>query len=629
MQRKQAHVVIGFLIAVMICLIGGFGASGISAHASTVSVSGLGENDATITDSSGKTIPNGSDLSKWDNYEVHYQWGIPDGEPIQAGDTVTVNLPQNAVGFKDISFPLYDDNGAEIGTFSIAEGATTGTITFNDALASTATNREGTLQFYVKGTQENENVGLDWGINKIGWVSGHNSDGTPSQLTWNIAFNPNSTHLGETVITDNLGPGQTYIPGSVQASTGKFDANGNFVGDGNSLTPSVDASGNTVIFTFDDVTTAVNMTYHTKPDVSGTSGIWKNSASLNGQNVGSSIAWGGTGSGNGNGNEDDNNTTDENLGNVKLTKTDAATGKALAGAIYELQDANGNVLEAGLKTDAEGVLTCSNLAAGHYQFVETQAPEGYALNTEPLPFDITAGSSATVSVSAKDAALSGGSTTPENPENPENPGTTTPPTTPTEPENPENPGTTTPPTTPTEPENPGTTTPPTTPTEPENPENPGTTTPPTTPTEPENPENPGTTTPTTPTEPENPENPGTTTPTTPTEPENPETGTTTPTTPAEPETPGSSENPSVTSPNNSGMNPSSSNGGSGDNGSGQTTGASGASTNGAGTSSASDHYASGKLPQTGEHKTGNHILTLAGFVLLFASLGLWYHERHA
>lgn len=606
MQRKQAHVVLGILIAVIVCLIGGFGANGISAHASTVAVSGLGENDATITDSSGNSVPNGSELSKWDNYEVHYQWGIPDGEPIQAGDTVTVNLPQNAAGRKNLSFPLYDDNGVEIGTFSIAEDATTGTITFNDALAGTATNREGTLQFYVKGTQENENIGLDWGINKIGWVSGHNPDGTPSQLTWNIAFNPNSTHLGETVITDNLGPGQTYIPGSVQAPTGKFDSNGNFVADGGALTPTVETSGNTVIFTFDDVTTAVNMTYHTKPDVSGTSGIWKNSASLNGQNVGSSIAWGGAGSGNGSGN------AEEDLGSVQLTKTDAATGKVLAGAVYELQDANGEVLKSGLTTDAQGVLTYADLAAGHYQFVETQAPEGYALDTTPVPFDITAGSSATVSVSAKDTALTGGGTEPENPENPENPGTTTPPTTPTEPESPENPGTTTPPTTPTEPENP---------------ENPGTTTPPTTPTEPENPENTGTTTPpTTPTEPENPENPGTTTPTTPTEPENPGT-----TTPVEPETPGASENPSVTSPNNPEMNPTTGNGGSGDTGSGQSagTGTPSASTNGSGTSSASGHSASGKLPQTGEHKTSSHVLTLAGFALLFASLGIWYHERHA
>src|SRR5699024_4897894 len=121
MQRKRAHVVLGILIAVIICLIGGIGASAITAHATPIDISGLGENNAVITGCSGQNIPNGSDLSKWDNYEVFYQWGLPDGESIQSGDTATVTLPQNAVGRKDLSFPLYDDNGQKIGTFSIKE----------------------------------------------------------------------------------------------------------------------------------------------------------------------------------------------------------------------------------------------------------------------------------------------------------------------------------------------------------------------------------------------------------------------------------------------------------------------------------------------------------------------------
>lgn len=594
MQRKRVHVVLGILIAVIICLIGGIGASEITAHARAIEISGLGENNAVITDSSGQNIPNGSDLSKWDNYEVFYQWGLPDGESIQSGDTATVTLPPNAVGRKDLSFPLYDDNGQKIGTFSIKEGASTGTITFNDVLSSTATNRGGHLQFYVKGTQENENVGFDWGINKIGWISGHNPDGSPSQLTWNIAFNPNSTHLGETVVTDNLGPGQTYIPGSVHAYTGKYDDSGSFVGDGGQLTPDVDTAGHTVIFTFDDVTTAVNMTYHTKPDVNGTSGLWKNNASLNGQNVGSSIAWGGNGSGNG-------GPADQEFGKVMLTKTDAATGKALAGAVYELQDATGAVIKSDLITDAERIVTCDGLAAGHYQFVETKAPEGYALDKTPIPFEITADSTNMVTVAAKDTALSG---------------STTPPT------EPENPGTTTPPTTPTEPENPGTTTP----VNPENPENPEQ---PVNPEHPESPEHPGTTTPTHPTTPEtpvNPEHPTTTTPT------------------VKPPKPTKPNRPTVSQPGSgtpAGNYPADN---AGNGATEPTTGAQDATpaTNGAGNAAVSgqpsantsrpatasqNHNTGSTLPQTGEHKLISHLLTLAGIILLIASLGFWYRER--
>jgi len=442
MQRKRAKIVIGILIAIFVCLIGIAGVGSITAHAANIEISGVGENNAVITDANGKVIPNGSDLSKWDNYTIDYQWGIPDGVPIQNGDTATVNLPHTAVGQRDVTFPLYDDSGREIGTFSIKEGETTGTITFNDVLAGTATNRGGNLQFYVKGTENNGTVGLDWGLNKNGWIAEHNPDGTPALLTWNIAFNPNSTNLGQTVITDNLGPGQTYVPGSVHAKTGKFDASGNFVGDGGSLTPSIDAANNTLIFSFENVTTAVDMTYNTKPDVSGTNGTWSNSADLNGQNVGARIVWGGSGTGNG----DNDGGTEQATGSVTLTKTDKASGKALAGAVYELQDATGKVIKADLTTNAEGIITYSGLAAGKYQFVETKAPVGYDLNTTPIPFEIVAGATAAVKVDATDVKVT----------EPENPGTTTPPTTPTEPENP---GTTTPPTTPTEPENPGTTTP--------------------------------------------------------------------------------------------------------------------------------------------------------------------------
>ncbi|WP_143462963.1 SpaA isopeptide-forming pilin-related protein [Levilactobacillus enshiensis] len=665
MRRKITAVVMGIVIAIIVYLVGGLGAGGITAHASNISISGVGENDAIITDANGNRIPNGSDLSKWDNYMVDYTWGLPDGETIQNGDTATVTFPFSAVGRRDVTFPLYDDSGRQIGTFTIKEGENTGTITFNDALAGTATNRRGTLKFYVKGSSQNQNVGLDWGINKIGWVSEHNPDGTPARLTWNVAFNPNSTNMGQVVITDNMGPNQEYVDGSVQATTGHFDPQtGDFNSDGGSLTPTVEAAGNTLIFTFENVKTAVNMTYHTIPTVTGTGGEWLNTVSMNGQNITARIAWGGSGSGNG-----DNSGNEKVPSEVILTKEDSETGQKLAGAVYDLLDSAGNIIKAGLTTTADGMLTYSGLEAGNYQFVEVTPPTGYTLNKEPLPFTITAGSTATVSVKATDTKEDSGETTPPVTE-PENPGTTTPPV--TEPENPgtttppvtepENPGTTTPPVT--EPENPGTTTPPVT--EPENPgtttppvtepENPGTTTPPVT--EPENPgtttppvtepENPGTTTPPV-TEPENPgtttppvttpENPGTTTPPV-TTPENPGTTTppvTPPTTPEKPETtvpPVKPTTPTLptkpTKPNKPVTSPTTS----GNNGSttatpGTTTGGAGASSTGSSTSGSSQANGNGSyvgttLPQTGENQSRGLVYTMVGLALLAIAGGFGY-----
>ena len=83
------------------------------------------------------------------------------------------------------------------------------------------------------------------------------------------------------------------------------------------------------------------------------------------------------------------------LGAVELTKTiqgaPMAAGKS---ATFKLQQ-----LEAGvyvdvpgmtaLTTDADGKIKVTDLLVGLYQFIETVAPEGYGINTNPIPFQIT------------------------------------------------------------------------------------------------------------------------------------------------------------------------------------------------------------------------------------------------
>ena len=61
---------------------------------------------------------------------------------------------------------------------------------------------------------------------------------------------------------------------------------------------------------------------------------------------------------------------------LQLTKTDEL-GQPLAGAVFELRDANGTVIGEPQTSDENGRLMFSNLTAGTYQLVETQAPEGF------------------------------------------------------------------------------------------------------------------------------------------------------------------------------------------------------------------------------------------------------------
>ncbi|MBR4262063.1 MAG: Cys-Gln thioester bond-forming surface protein, partial [Bacilli bacterium] len=80
---------------------------------------------------------------------------------------------------------------------------------------------------------------------------------------------------------------------------------------------------------------------------------------------------------------------------VKITKVDSESGKALAGAKLQLKNASGTVVASWTTTTSAYVI--KNLAAGKYTIVETAAPSGYKLSDVKQEVTVVAGSS----VSAK------------------------------------------------------------------------------------------------------------------------------------------------------------------------------------------------------------------------------------
>ncbi|MQS76575.1 SpaA isopeptide-forming pilin-related protein [Companilactobacillus halodurans] len=216
-------------------------------------------------------------------------------------------------------------------------------------------------------------------------------------------------------------------------------------------------------------------------------------------------------------------TTISNSGEVVLTKVDATTNAALPGAIYNLVDSNGKIIESGLTTDKNGQIEISDLEAGNYSFIEVTSPNGYELNKEPISFTVT--KDLTNTLEAKDEKT------------PSSPGTTTPPENPSNPQQPNNPGTTNPPVKPNNPGNPDAPI--------VKPEKPGVTNPPAKPSKPNSPnvkpEKPGVTNPSKPEAPiVKPENPNITNPS------KPETPIINPENPNEPE----ASVPNVTAPEN-------------------------------------------------------------------------------
>lgn len=120
---------------------------------------------------------------------------------------------------------------------------------------------------------------------------------------------------------------------------------------------------------------------------------------------------------------------------MKLIKTNAGRTQYLQGAVFELRaqtalmDANGNwefhkvtgLDEATLTTNQQGEIVLEGLDINKYQLVEIKAPNGYMLETTPVPFEITNIQTEAVVVEKTNQAIpvsGGGSSGPYNPGTP-------------------------------------------------------------------------------------------------------------------------------------------------------------------------------------------------------------------
>lgn len=71
---------------------------------------------------------------------------------------------------------------------------------------------------------------------------------------------------------------------------------------------------------------------------------------------------------------------------VTIKKVDKSTGKTISGATLVIKNASGNVVKTFTSSTSGNKFT--DLAAGSYTVVETQAPAGYELNSEPVSFQV-------------------------------------------------------------------------------------------------------------------------------------------------------------------------------------------------------------------------------------------------
>ncbi|SES30675.1 Cna B-type domain-containing protein [Salisediminibacterium halotolerans] len=78
------------------------------------------------------------------------------------------------------------------------------------------------------------------------------------------------------------------------------------------------------------------------------------------------------------------NVENDPLANINLTKVDAETDVSLAGAVFTLEDTNGDEIDEyeELTTDSNGDIRITGLPAGEYILKETEAPEGYTIQED-------------------------------------------------------------------------------------------------------------------------------------------------------------------------------------------------------------------------------------------------------
>ncbi|EHG1759763.1 TPA: SpaA isopeptide-forming pilin-related protein [Listeria monocytogenes] len=97
----------------------------------------------------------------------------------------------------------------------------------------------------------------------------------------------------------------------------------------------------------------------------------------------------------------------EQTGSAVLLKEDSVTKDAIAGAEFELQNADGTKVAENLVSNADGKIEVTDLAPGDYQFVETKAPTGYVLDATPSKFTIEFNQEAAVIVTKENTAKTG------------------------------------------------------------------------------------------------------------------------------------------------------------------------------------------------------------------------------
>ncbi|WP_271000814.1 SpaA isopeptide-forming pilin-related protein [Listeria seeligeri] len=362
-----------------------------------------------------------TDFDNYDNIKIHYSWEIPNSTDVKAGDTMDFTLPAELKLQTNLSFALKDSKGNVVGNAVASSSTGKVTVTFTDYVENNS-DINGALDFWSgwnkEITNEAENYPVEFPLNgetttitvdisgnpisptetvlKYGWVDQDN----PEIIHWVVRVNYAEINIENAVYEDTIGANQTLDFSSVQAYHGSYS--GELFTKGVQVPATAFSQTDTGFkVALGDISDSVRITYDTVATDGGASDKYTNDGSLTGDNyvtqeIQSETPYsGGNGSGDG------------TTGSVELTKTDDTAQKnPLEGAEFKLVNSAGATVQEKLSTDADGILSISQLKFDTYQLIETKAPAGYVLDDTPVEFTLDSTHQA-ISVTKENTTIKG------------------------------------------------------------------------------------------------------------------------------------------------------------------------------------------------------------------------------
>ncbi|MFB9770304.1 Ig-like domain-containing protein [Lactiplantibacillus modestisalitolerans] len=175
---------------------------------------GLDVNSAVIKDAAGNILSHDAELPESSEYTVNYNWSIPNTSLVRSGDTLSVQVPTNVKIPADDAFPMVSSDGGTIGTFFIAAGSHTGTVTLNSYFTLRPLNRRGYIHLAVIGATPDQPIDLaPIAMSKsVAWADPLDQ----TKLNWTVDVLANENSLVNPVITDQISTNQSYVADSAK-----------------------------------------------------------------------------------------------------------------------------------------------------------------------------------------------------------------------------------------------------------------------------------------------------------------------------------------------------------------------------------------------------------------------------